>query len=60
MKEGAKSDVRVSGGITRRGLLKWTGLTAIGTAALGTTGCAGFDQTDLAETGEGTEEDPGT
>lgn len=42
MKEGAKSDVRVSGGITRRGLLKWTGLTAIGTAALGTTGCAGF------------------
>ncbi len=57
-----KEDVKVAphGGITRRGLLKWTGLTALGTAALGTTACAGFNETDLAETGEGAEEDQGT
>ena len=44
--------------ITRRSLLKWTGLATVGTAALGTTACAGFNETDLADTG--TEEDAGT
>ncbi|WP_160307950.1 hypothetical protein [Adlercreutzia caecimuris] len=39
--------------ITRRSLLKWTGLAAVGTAALGTTGCAGFNEKEpLSETGE--------
>ena len=31
--------------ITRRGLLKWASLAAVGTAALGTTACAGFNET---------------
>lgn len=39
-------------GITRRSLLKWTALAAAGTAALGTTGCAGFNEKEpLSETG---------
>ena len=44
--------------ITRRSLLKWTGLATVGTAALGTTACAGFNETDLADTG--TKEDAST
>lgn len=38
-------------GISRRGLLKWTAAALAGTAALGTTACAGFDERELSETG---------
>ncbi|RDB55019.1 molybdopterin-dependent oxidoreductase [Senegalimassilia anaerobia] len=34
----------VNPGITRRSLLKWSSLAAAGVAALGTTGCAGFNE----------------
>lgn len=58
--DGNLNEVPPTGaGITRRGLLKWTGLAALGTAALGTTACAGFNEVELAETGNDGE-DPGT
>ncbi len=44
--------------ITRRGLLKWTGLAAVGTAALGTTAYAGFNEAEVAVAHA--DEDPGT
>lgn len=42
--------------ITRRNLLKWTGVAVAGTAALGTTGCAGFNQKPEGEAAKGASE----
>ena len=47
-------------GVTRRSLLKWTGAAAVAAATLGTSGCAGFDNAELSETGpEEQAENPG-
>lgn len=37
--------------LTRRSLLKWAGLAAAGTAALGTTACAGFNEVEEHDSG---------
>ncbi len=44
-------------GITRRNLLKWTGIAAAAAATMGTSGCAGFD--NAAEETDAQQEDQG-
>ena len=40
-------------GMSRRSLLKWAGLATVGSAALGATGCVGFNEkTPISDTGD--------
>ena len=40
-------------GMSRRSLLKWAGLATVGSAALGATGCVGFNEkTPTSDTGD--------
>lgn len=46
-------------GMSRRSLLKWAGLATVGSAALGATGCVGFNEkTPISDTGD-VDENPG-
>lgn len=58
-REKTRDEVGDVSTITRRSLLKWSGLAALGTSALGASGCAGFNETDNASSSQTAADDQG-